>query len=98
MADEKDRLGSKLHDVEKAREDQWARQHDVELLEKMRKRVSQTSCPHCKELLVARTEAGVQMHACPAGHGAWLDAATLKAVLKEQKKMPGGPIHRTGVR
>ena len=40
MADEKDRLGSKLHDVEKARENQWARQRDVELLEKMRKRVS----------------------------------------------------------
>ena len=85
MADEKDRLGSKLHDAEKAREDQWARQHDDELIEKMRKRLHQTACPHCKQFLVAKTEHGVSMHACPSGHGAWLDAAALKAVLKERK-------------
>lgn len=85
MADEKDRLGGKLHDVEAARENQWARQRDEELLEKMRKRLSKTACPHCKEFLVARTEAGVHMHACPAGHGAWLDEPTLKAILKERK-------------
>lgn len=85
MADEKDRLGSKLHDVERAREDQWARQRDEELVEKMRKRVSQTACPHCKQLLVAKTEAGVHMHACPQGHGAWVDEAALKSLLKERK-------------
>ncbi len=86
MADDnKDRLGSKLHDVEKAREDQWARQLDTELLEKMRKRLSQTACPHCKQFLVAKTEHGVPMHACPGGHGAWLDEPALKAVLKEHK-------------
>jgi Transcription factor zinc-finger len=83
--DGKDRMGNKLRDVEAAREDQWARQRDAELIEKMRKRVSQTACPHCKELLVAKTERGVQMHACPTGHGAWLDAAALKSVLKEKK-------------
>jgi Zn-finger nucleic acid-binding protein len=27
----------------------------------------------------------VAMHACPAGHGAWIDAAALKSVLKEHK-------------
>ena len=85
MADEKDRLGNKLHDVEKAREDQWARQRDAELVEKMRKRLSQTACPNCKQLLVPKTEAGIQMHACPAGHGAWLDEAALKALLKGRK-------------
>jgi ribosomal protein L37AE/L43A len=86
MADDnKDRLGGKLHDVEKAREDQWARQHDAELLEIMRKRLSETTCPHCKKFLVTRTEAGVTMHACPQGHGAWLDEAALKAVLNEHK-------------
>lgn len=83
--DNKDRLGSKLHDVEAAREDQWARQRDADLLEKMRERLSQTACPHCKQFLVAKTEAGVAMHACPAGHGAWIDAAALKSVLKEHK-------------
>ena len=85
MADEKDRLGSKLRDVEKAREDQWARQHDAELLELMRKRLSETACPQCKQFLVPKTDHGIAMHSCPQGHGAWLDAATLKTVLKEQK-------------
>ena len=83
--DSKDRLGSKLHDVEAAREDQWARQRDTDLLEKMRERLSRTACPHCKQFLVAKTEAGVPMHVCPAGHGAWLDAPALKTVLKERK-------------
>ena len=87
MADDnKDRLGSKLHDVEKAREDQWARQRDAELIEKMRKRLNQTACPHCKVFLVAKTEHGVPMHACPMGHGAWLDERELSALLKERKR------------
>jgi hypothetical protein len=33
---EKDKLGEKLHDVEAARENEWARKRDQELLEKMR--------------------------------------------------------------
>ena len=85
MSDEKDRLGSKLRHVEKAREDQWARQHDAELLEIMRKRLSETACPHCKEFLVATTEHEVPMNACPQGHGAWLDQTALKGVLKGRK-------------
>jgi TFIIB-like protein len=85
MADEKDRLGDKLHDVEKAREDQWARQRDEELLEKMGKRLVKAACPQCKQSLVPKTESGVSMAACPAGHGAWLDEAALKAVLKAAK-------------
>ncbi|MGH7931779.1 MAG: hypothetical protein ACREQN_01290 [Candidatus Binataceae bacterium] len=36
--DEKDRLGDKLRDVEKAREDQWAHERDRELIEKLRKK------------------------------------------------------------
>jgi hypothetical protein len=85
MADEKDRLGSKLRDIEKAREDQWARQRDAELLEVMRKRLSSTACPRCKQFLVPKTEAGVTMSACPQGHGAWLDETALKAILKAAK-------------
>ncbi|MGB8412813.1 MAG: zf-TFIIB domain-containing protein [Candidatus Binatus sp.] len=83
--DNKDRLGGKLRDVEAAREDQWARQRDADLLERMRERMSHTACPHCKQFLEAKTEAGVPMHVCPAGHGAWLDAAALKALQKEHK-------------
>jgi len=85
MADEKDRLGSKLHDAEAARENQWARQRDEELLEKMRQRLNHHVCPKCKQVLVAKTENGVHVHACPDGHGAWLDEPALKSVLKNPK-------------
>ena len=81
----KDRLGNKIQDAEAARENQWARQHDEELLEKMRKRLDHIACPHCKQFLVAKTEEGVHMMACPKGDGAWLDASALKAALKHQK-------------
>ena len=83
--DGKDRLGGKLHDVEAARENQWARQRDEELLEKMRKRLEHTACPKCKAFLVDKTERGMSMRACPEGHGAWLDESALKSVLKERK-------------
>ena len=84
-SDNKDRLGSKIRDVEAAREDQWARQRDAELVEKMRERLGNIACPHCKQFLVAKTENGVHLHACPNGHGAWLDAPALKTVLEEHK-------------
>ena len=83
--DNKDRLGNKLHDVEAAREDQWARQRDADLIEKMRERLRKTACPHCKQFLVEKIEFGVTMHVCPEGHGAWLDAPALKAMHKEHK-------------
>jgi uncharacterized protein YbaR (Trm112 family) len=85
VGDNKDRLGNKLHDVEKAREDQWARQSDEKLLEQMRERLHNHACPQCKQFLVPKSEHGVAMYACPQGHGAWLDATALKTVLKEQK-------------
>ena len=83
--DNKDRLGNKIRDAEAAREDQWARQRDAELIEKMRGRLPKMACPHCKQSLVAKTESGIHTHSCPSGHGAWLEAAQLKAVLKDHK-------------
>jgi hypothetical protein len=40
MSDEKDRMGDKLRDVEKARESQWAHDHDEDLLQKLRERLA----------------------------------------------------------
>ncbi len=86
MADEKDRLGDKLHDVEAAREDQWARQRDAELLEEIRKKQqSAMHCPRCGKALVEKKQGAVNFLACPADDGAWLDAAALKAVLSQVK-------------
>lgn len=86
MSDEKDRFGQKLHDVEKAREDQWAREQDQQLLEKMRQRhVAELHCPQCSEKLAAGTQKGLAMMSCPKGHGAWLDHDALDRLLKGLK-------------
>jgi hypothetical protein len=39
---DRDKLGEKLHDVEAARENEWARKRDHELLEKMRRQAGFT--------------------------------------------------------
>jgi hypothetical protein len=90
MADEKDRLGDKLHDAEKAREDQWAHEEDRKLIEKQRRKMAEQKqegaslqCPQCGKPLVATAQSGiagsVAMMACPDDHGAWLDSAALKS-------------------
>ncbi|HYA36464.1 MAG TPA: zf-TFIIB domain-containing protein [Candidatus Binataceae bacterium] len=88
MVDEKDRLGQKLHDVEAARENQWARQHDIELIEKLRqkKKAGETLCPQCHKTLVPKTHGKHRVLACPDNEGAWLDSATLKALIEHSKK------------
>ncbi len=85
MSDEKDRFGEKLHDVEKAREDQWARERDRELLEKLRTRraaAGDLHCLQCQAQLVPQAANGMALMACPNGHGAWLDAESLRHVTK----------------
>ncbi len=88
MVDEKDRLGQKLHDVEAARENQWARQRDIELIEKLRqkKQAGETLCPQCHKPLVQKTLGKHRVFACPDNEGAWLDAATLNALIEVPKK------------
>ncbi|HJU27798.1 MAG TPA: zf-TFIIB domain-containing protein [Candidatus Binataceae bacterium] len=79
MSDEKDRLGQKLHDVEKAREDQWAREEDARLIERMRQRhAKETNCPECGAKLAPSAASGLAMMKCPNGHGAWLDKVALE--------------------
>lgn len=79
MSDQKDRFGDRLHDAEKAREDQWAKQRDSELLAEMRKKMAASLfCPHCKNVLEARVKNGIEFYACPGGHGAWLEHAVIE--------------------
>ncbi|MDO8433601.1 MAG: zf-TFIIB domain-containing protein [Candidatus Binatus sp.] len=86
MSDEKNRLGEKFKDVEAAREDQWARQRDAELLESMRKRMEHIACPHCKEFLEAKHDRGIHMLVCPKGEGAWLDQKALNTLMEKAGK------------
>jgi hypothetical protein len=79
MSDERDRFGDRIRDLEKAREDQWARDQDKLLLEKMRARQEQgvLHCPRCSAEL--KSEPGeLSIMACPSGHGAWLEGAALQ--------------------
>jgi hypothetical protein len=84
MADEKDRFGEKIHQSEKAREDQWARQRDEELLDKIRnKATTKLFCPRCGNALVDQVQGGVHMLACPQYDGAWIEASALENLLKK---------------
>ncbi len=92
MEDEKDRYGDKLHDVEKAREDQWAHDQDEKLIENQRKLMAEhkqagaaLKCPQCGKPLVASSRGGVAMMSCPDGHGAWLETGSLQGILKPGK-------------
>ena len=98
MADEKDRFGDKIKDLEKAREDQWASQRDRELLENLRRKQAELKnamsaatetmgalCPRCHLQLVKGEKAGVTMMACPSDEGAWLDQADLNKLLQRLK-------------
>ncbi len=87
MSDEKDRFGEKIHDLEKAREDQWAREQDRLLLEKMRARQTPAlRCPRCDAELVARAGGELATMVCPNGHGAWLEEAALQKLTGAQPR------------
>jgi len=72
---EKDRLGDKLHEVEKAREDLFFAERDRELLAKLRTAQAATgACPSCGAALEPREEAPLRLRVCPSGHGGWIAA------------------------
>ncbi|HXN84747.1 MAG TPA: zf-TFIIB domain-containing protein [Candidatus Binataceae bacterium] len=86
MADEKDRMGDKLHDAERAREDQWARQRDAELLEKIRtKATAAMHCPKCGKVLVEKSHGTLHTLACPTDDGVWIENSALEILLKNSK-------------
>ncbi|MGH7837621.1 MAG: zf-TFIIB domain-containing protein [Candidatus Binataceae bacterium] len=78
MSDNK--FGDQLRDLERAREDQWARERDERLLERLRHQQAELNCPRCNVKLVARRDGGVDVMACPDGHGGWLDHETLHSL------------------
>jgi hypothetical protein len=98
MDDQKDRFGDKIRELEKAREDQWARERDRQLLdrqllEKIRARQHwQLGCPRCSAQLVRQAGGDLTIMACPNGHGAWLEEAPL-ARLSESTKLPKRDCH-----
>src|SRR5215472_921547 len=86
MADQKDRLGDFLQKSEHAREDQWARQRDAEIIERLRRRYARPiHCPQCGKNLDARVAIGIGGMACPGDHGAWCDDEALNQITARLK-------------
>jgi len=98
IPDEKDRLGDKLRELEKAREDQYAAERDRELLEKLRRKKTELRqaaseatvtmgimCPRCHRGLRPKAHGSVTMMVCPGDDGAWFDGEALKVVLATLK-------------
>jgi hypothetical protein len=86
MEDQKDRFGDKIHDLEKVREDQWAREQDKMLLEQMRARQhSMLHCPRCQAQLVAQVGGELTIMACPDGHGGWLEGAAFARLIESSR-------------
>src|SRR5262245_38077754 len=96
MADEKDRLGNKLRDVERAREDQYFAQRDRELLEKLKKSKAQDQesalreasvgrCPKCGQRLEERVINEVTVDECPGCEGLWFDKGEYESLAKREK-------------
>lgn len=86
---EKDRLGEKLRDVERAREDQYFAERDRKLVEQMRREKAGGSeapegkamrCPKCGTQLKAIPHHGASVDECPACHGVWLDRNELQQI------------------
>lgn len=93
--EEKDRLGTKLGQKERAEENRYFAQQDKALItklkeqqeaeqEKTRREHARNRCPKCGETLTTRLIQDVEIDECPRCHGMWLDKGELEA-MSEQK-------------
>lgn len=96
-SDEKDRFGDKLREVERAREDQFFKQRDQELIEKLREKKEETvetearkaahgRCPKCGAQLQRRELHGVEVDECPGCGGIWLDQGELEELARRESE------------
>ena len=81
MSDNKDRLGEKLQQRGRVEENKWARQHEEEIIGRLREKYTKPiKCPLCGETLDPQAAIGLGGMACPMQHGAWLQLNTLEAL------------------
>lgn len=96
MATEKDRLGEKLREAERAREDVYFADQDRKLIEKIRqakegeaenqlREAAKLRCPKCGERLQHVHQQGVAVEECPACKGMWLDHGELELLAGQEK-------------
>ena len=93
VADEKDRLGDKLRDAERGREDQYFAERDRKLVEglhakeeaeKAAKEAGLMRCPKDGTRLEQHSHHGVTVEECPSCHGMWLDYGELQAMAGKE--------------
>ena len=95
--DNKDRLGDKLRDKERAEEDRYFREQERAALEKLRAQKSEEEegpirelakgrCPKCGEHLHELQVESVTIDKCPACNGIWLDDGELEALSHPGKR------------
>lgn len=93
--DEKDRLGDKLRDLEKGRENKFFADRERELLQKLKaqagskeeqavRELARMRCPKCGDRLTTRTQLEVEINECPSGHGTWLDTGELEKLTARE--------------
>ncbi len=96
MADEKDRFGDKLREVEKAREDQYFAERDRALIQKLKaekdtqhertlRDLAHMRCPKCGEQLKTQRYGEVSLEECPACKGVWLDKGELEQIAGREE-------------
>jgi hypothetical protein len=90
---EKDPLGDKLRNKEKAEEDRYFAQRDRELVEKLKKEQGEAAsqaalmhCPKCGTKLVTVTQHDVTVEECPSCKGIWLDRGELEILAKRENE------------
>jgi hypothetical protein len=94
---EKDRLGTKLRDKEKAEEDRYFAQRDRELIEKLKKEKEAAEeaaqrqqllmrCPKCGVQLNTIQHRGVTVEECPSCQGMWLDRGELEILAQRENE------------
>lgn len=95
--DEKDRLGAKLREKEKAEEDRYFAQRDKELLEKLKQQgavgqeatlqeLARMRCPKCGTKLSTVEHHGVTVEECPSCQGMWLDRGELETLAQRENE------------
>lgn len=93
--EDKDRLGTKLHQKEQAEESRYFAERDRELLDKMKEQreaeheeeirvLALNRCPKCGVQLTTRLIEEVEIDECEQCQGMWLDKGELEA-MSEQK-------------
>jgi len=95
--DEKDRLGSKLREKEKAEEDRYFAQRDRELIEKLKREQPSAQeatarqealmrCPKCGTKLNSVKHHDVSVEECPSCQGLWLDRGELETLAQRENE------------